>query len=112
LLCRWLYALFVAIDANFRLKRRIVSKDVVDPGLSRGWAYFVDDTRYQEHLAAHGKDIQEVRIIYCAIVFAYLTEPPRKAHAPATMQSIWPKQSHRLVWQQLDLAQSTALAIT
>ncbi|KAG2740929.1 hypothetical protein P692DRAFT_20851259 [Suillus brevipes Sb2] len=36
---RWLYALFVAIDANFRLKRKAVSSDRVDPGLNTGWAY-------------------------------------------------------------------------
>ncbi|KAJ8591371.1 hypothetical protein M405DRAFT_851366 [Rhizopogon salebrosus TDB-379] len=56
---RWLYGQFIAIDANFRLKRRLVSKDAVDPSLSPGWAYFVDNTTYQSHLINHGKDIQE-----------------------------------------------------
>ncbi|KAG1852201.1 hypothetical protein F4604DRAFT_1883522 [Suillus subluteus] len=62
---RWLYALFVAIDANFRLKRRIVSKDSTDPGLSQGWAYFrstcashnavnMADTKASQGLAATG----------------------------------------------------------
>ncbi|KAG1884562.1 hypothetical protein F4604DRAFT_1878640 [Suillus subluteus] len=37
---RWLYALFVTIDANCRLKRKTVSSDQVDPGLNAGWAYF------------------------------------------------------------------------
>ena len=58
---RWLYGQFIAIDANFRLKRRLVSKDAVDPSLSPGWAYFVDNTAYKSHLINHGKDIQEVR---------------------------------------------------
>ncbi|KAJ8584343.1 hypothetical protein M405DRAFT_866304 [Rhizopogon salebrosus TDB-379] len=56
---RWLYVLFIAIDANFRLKRRIVSKDSADPGLSRGWAYFVDETEYKVYLQAHGGKLQE-----------------------------------------------------
>ncbi|KAG1735898.1 uncharacterized protein EDB91DRAFT_1238142 [Suillus paluster] len=47
---RWLYALFVTIDANFRLKRRAISKDGIDPGLSRGWAYFVEETAYKSHM--------------------------------------------------------------
>ncbi|KAG1818253.1 hypothetical protein EV424DRAFT_1324062 [Suillus variegatus] len=37
---RWKYALFIAIDANFRLKRKAVSSDNVDPSLNSGWAYF------------------------------------------------------------------------
>ncbi|KAF8547239.1 hypothetical protein OG21DRAFT_1425225, partial [Imleria badia] len=50
---RWLYALFVSIDANFRLKRRAVSNDEVDPSLSRGWGYFVEDLSYQSYLREH-----------------------------------------------------------
>ena len=34
---RYLYALFLALDANFRLKRKNVSSDEADPGLSKGW---------------------------------------------------------------------------
>ncbi|KAG1837469.1 hypothetical protein C8R48DRAFT_751632 [Suillus tomentosus] len=56
----WLYALFLAIDANFRLKRRMVSKDSIDAGLSRGWAYFVDETEYKSYIHAHGSTPQEV----------------------------------------------------
>ncbi|KAG2747607.1 hypothetical protein P692DRAFT_201840530 [Suillus brevipes Sb2] len=41
------------IDTNFRLKRRIVSKDSVDPGLSRGCAYFVEETAYKTYLQTH-----------------------------------------------------------
>ncbi|KAG1861286.1 hypothetical protein F4604DRAFT_1684097 [Suillus subluteus] len=33
---RWLYGLFLVIDANFRLARKNVSSDSVDPGLSKG----------------------------------------------------------------------------
>ncbi|KAG1760085.1 hypothetical protein EV702DRAFT_1208029 [Suillus placidus] len=56
---RWLYALFLAIDANFRLKRRIVSKDSVDPGLSRGWAYFVEETAYKTFLQSYSGGPQQ-----------------------------------------------------
>ncbi|KIK34338.1 hypothetical protein CY34DRAFT_98209 [Suillus luteus UH-Slu-Lm8-n1] len=46
----WLYGLFVAIDANFRLKRKVVSKDSVDPSLSNGWGYFVEESAYKAFL--------------------------------------------------------------
>ncbi|KAH7918389.1 hypothetical protein BV22DRAFT_1024674 [Leucogyrophana mollusca] len=56
---RWIYGLFVAIDANFRLKRKAVSKDSVDPGLSRGWAYFVEELAYKTHLLERIDELQE-----------------------------------------------------
>ncbi|KAG1885253.1 hypothetical protein F4604DRAFT_1878622 [Suillus subluteus] len=47
---QWLYGLFLAIDANFRLKRKAVSSDSVDPSLSCGWGYFVEDKAYKDFL--------------------------------------------------------------
>jgi hypothetical protein len=57
----WLYALFVAIDANFRLKCKDVSKDEVDPSLGDGWAYFVKHKDYKTYLTEHTSTVQEVR---------------------------------------------------
>jgi hypothetical protein len=47
---RFLYVLFVAIDACFRLKRRLVSSESKDPGLATRLAYFVGDKLYREYL--------------------------------------------------------------
>jgi len=47
---RYLYLFILAIDACFRLKRRIVSSEKKDPGLGTGWAYFVEDEPYREYL--------------------------------------------------------------
>jgi hypothetical protein len=58
--CRWLYALFLAIDANFRLKRKLVSNNARDPGLSKGWAYFVEEYEYKEFLRERIDMPQEV----------------------------------------------------
>ena len=44
---RYIHARFVALDANFRLKRKNVSSNRIDPGLSKGWAYFVEDVKYR-----------------------------------------------------------------
>ncbi|KAG1762145.1 hypothetical protein EDD22DRAFT_979916 [Suillus occidentalis] len=56
---RWLYGLFLAIDANFRLKRRLVSTDSKDPGLSRGWGYFVEEAKYKAHINMNSEVMQE-----------------------------------------------------
>ena len=49
----WLRRLFVAIDANFRLKRKKVSSDALDPSLNHGYAYVVEEKAYKQHLATH-----------------------------------------------------------
>ncbi|KAG2108875.1 hypothetical protein DEU56DRAFT_874521 [Suillus clintonianus] len=64
---RWLYAIFVAIDANFRLKRRDVSNEDVDPSLSKGWAYFMEEKGYKTFLAQHLGDEQEPMLIHTTL---------------------------------------------
>lgn len=54
--------LFVAIDANFQLKRRHISSDLKNPGLSQGWGYFIEDNKYKAYLKANASIIQEVGI--------------------------------------------------
>jgi len=50
---RWLYTLFVGIDANFKLKRKKVSSEKIDPSLSKGWSYFVEEQKYKSFLKQH-----------------------------------------------------------
>ena len=52
--------MFIAIDANFRLKRRAVSNETRDPALGSGWGYFVEDSDYRAHLREY-VDQDEVR---------------------------------------------------
>ncbi|GJE99776.1 CxC2 domain-containing protein [Phanerochaete sordida] len=47
---RYMYLLILAIDANFRLKRRAVSSDARDPGLLSGYGYFTPDDDYRAHI--------------------------------------------------------------
>ena len=49
-LTRWLYTLFIGIDANFRLKRLNVSNDTRDPGLNHGYAYIVNEVKFKDYL--------------------------------------------------------------
>ncbi|KAF8836637.1 hypothetical protein BDN67DRAFT_992063 [Paxillus ammoniavirescens] len=55
----WLYMLFIAIDANFRLKCKAVSSNTVDPSLSGRWFYFVEENAYKHHLSVHSPNVQE-----------------------------------------------------
>ena len=48
---RWLYTLFLMVDANFKLLLK--DKGIEDIELAPGWAYFVNDEKYQAHLNAH-----------------------------------------------------------
>ena len=58
---RYLHTLFASADANFRMKRKDVSSDEADPGLSKGWAYFVADAGYRAHIKLHANDTVPVR---------------------------------------------------
>ncbi|KAF6747259.1 hypothetical protein DFP72DRAFT_822049 [Ephemerocybe angulata] len=49
---RWKYRLFVSIDGNFKLRRRLVSSNEKDPGLNQGWSYFVEENGFKEHLVS------------------------------------------------------------
>ncbi|KAG6810168.1 hypothetical protein H0H92_013032 [Tricholoma furcatifolium] len=50
-LLSYLHALFLGIDANFRMKRKHVSNDARDPDIGQGFAYFVKEQPYKEYLA-------------------------------------------------------------
>ncbi|KIJ31208.1 hypothetical protein M422DRAFT_186299 [Sphaerobolus stellatus SS14] len=47
---QWLYTAQVAMDANFKLKRKMVSSLTADAGLGAGWAYVVEPVAYHRHL--------------------------------------------------------------
>ncbi|KAF9487546.1 hypothetical protein BDN71DRAFT_1485294 [Pleurotus eryngii] len=58
----WIYALFLAINANFHLKRLSASSDTCDPSLNQGSAYFFEEARYKEFLNVHTHtNIEEAR---------------------------------------------------
>ncbi|KAA1479943.1 hypothetical protein DENSPDRAFT_743739, partial [Dentipellis sp. KUC8613] len=57
----WIYALFLAIDANFKLKRKKRKKDNQEE-LAPGWAYFVHEKEYQEYLVDY---LDQPEMKYC-----------------------------------------------
>ena len=57
---RWHHALFLTIDANFHLKYKKVSKNSINPSLSNGWAYFIEEANYKAYLEDQANFSQEV----------------------------------------------------
>ncbi|KAH7904863.1 hypothetical protein BJ138DRAFT_1130779 [Hygrophoropsis aurantiaca] len=47
---QWLYTKYIAVDANFRLRRSDVSSEEADPSLSQGWGFFVEETGFKAHI--------------------------------------------------------------
>lgn len=58
-MCRWLYTLFLMMDANFRAKCK--DRGLDDFELSPGWSYFVEEDKYMAHVRQQG-DQTEVRV--------------------------------------------------
>ncbi|KAJ7585546.1 hypothetical protein C8J56DRAFT_1052852 [Mycena floridula] len=67
---RFLYMLFIAMDANFRLKNRLWANARSDPPLGGGMAYQVEEKAYREHLENY---VTEEDISTC-IAFAALAQ--------------------------------------
>ena len=45
---RWLYVLFLMVDANFRARCKDRGFDDIE--LAPGWGYYVEEDKYQAHL--------------------------------------------------------------
>ncbi|KAJ6600930.1 hypothetical protein B0H10DRAFT_1824120, partial [Mycena sp. CBHHK59/15] len=78
---KFLYALFLAMDANFRLKRKDVSSEEKDPGLGPGWAFFCEVKAYMEHLAQNWDQPQERS--HC-VAHDAVDKPDREARGTAS----------------------------
>jgi hypothetical protein len=57
---RFLYAVYWAIDACFRLKRKMISSWAADPSIQDGWAYFTAWKSYGPFVKTLGEQ-KEVR---------------------------------------------------
>lgn len=58
---RFLYAMLVCMDANFRLKNHLVSNSSTDPGFSNGMAYMTPRSPYEAYVLSQA-DAEDVRI--------------------------------------------------
>lgn len=64
-----MYALVLALDANFRLKLKDCGV-VNDPELGPGWSYTVEDGPYREEVEKHVETI-EVRQLSFIVIYIY-----------------------------------------
>ncbi|KAK7013051.1 hypothetical protein R3P38DRAFT_2639870 [Favolaschia claudopus] len=78
---QFLYAVFLAIDANFRLRRKEVSSEQKDPGLGNGWAFYCDVVKYMEHVRKHWKLEQDRS--HC-VAHDAVDKPDREARGTAS----------------------------
>ncbi|KAJ6467617.1 hypothetical protein C8R47DRAFT_1078525, partial [Mycena vitilis] len=78
---RFLYALFLAIDANFRMKRKHVSSEADDPSLGNGVAFFSDVNEYMAHVHKHWDIAQEKST---CVAHDAVNEPDRDAYGTAS----------------------------
>jgi hypothetical protein len=63
---RWLYTLILTVDANFRLKNKgRTIKD--DPALGSGWAHWVEDKPYQEHVGKYGHEVEVFCVFFLCL---------------------------------------------
>ncbi|KDR74714.1 hypothetical protein GALMADRAFT_70522 [Galerina marginata CBS 339.88] len=53
---KFLYMVFICMDANFRLKNQLVSNYSQDPGLGIGWAYMVPRNPYEKYVLSRAND--------------------------------------------------------
>lgn len=54
---RWLYALILTIDANFRLKLKDKGY-AEDPALGDGWAHWVESEPYKDYTRRYGHQVE------------------------------------------------------
>ncbi|KAK7028741.1 hypothetical protein R3P38DRAFT_2937983 [Favolaschia claudopus] len=78
---QFLYALFLALDANFRLRRKDVSSEEKDPGLGDGWGFYCNVVKYMEHVRKHWKLEQERS--HC-VAHDAVDKPDREARGTAS----------------------------
>ncbi|KAJ6479858.1 hypothetical protein C8R45DRAFT_906215 [Mycena sanguinolenta] len=78
---QFLYGLFVALDANFRLKRKDISSEEKDPGLGNGWAFYCEVEKYMGHVKKHWNEKQERS--HC-VAHDAVDKPDREARGTAS----------------------------
>ncbi|KAJ7099168.1 hypothetical protein C8R44DRAFT_747853 [Mycena epipterygia] len=79
---RFLYALFLAIDAaNFRMKRKHVSSEEDDPSLGDGIAFFGKAEEYMQHLDKHWDFEQEKSM---CVAHDAVDQPDRESYGTAS----------------------------
>ncbi|KAJ7715471.1 hypothetical protein B0H16DRAFT_1741912 [Mycena metata] len=78
---KFLYALFLAMDANFRMRWKKVSTEEKDPSLGDGWSFYGAIAPYYSYLAASWKHKQECRT---CVAHDAVDKPDRESRGTAS----------------------------
>ncbi|EIN05220.1 hypothetical protein PUNSTDRAFT_75047 [Punctularia strigosozonata HHB-11173 SS5] len=79
---RWIYALFLAIDACFRLKNK--DRKINDPELGSGWAYYVAEQPYKQHIESY---VGEEEVNPCNSAFNAIKHMSSNKSKPGVMST-------------------------
>ncbi|KAI0037287.1 hypothetical protein FA95DRAFT_1475383, partial [Auriscalpium vulgare] len=72
---RWKHAVMLSVDANFKLKLK--NRGLADVALAPGWAYFVENGPYKEHIE---KYVDQEEMKHCDSSFAAIDHANVPAH--------------------------------
>jgi len=64
IILRFIYRLFLALNANFCLKQRNILSEEADPSFSDSWSYFVSESKYKVYLEAYS-DLIIQKVLVC-----------------------------------------------
>ena len=112
MLCRWLYCLFLAINANFRLKLK--ARGIGDPELGTGLVYFVDAVKFKKHLEdrVSEEDVSQMHLFYFNRSKLCVDINRSRPAGRSSTQSIKRIQGHRKTSRFQALAQSSAVMVS
>jgi hypothetical protein len=68
---RYIYTQFLAVDGNFKL--RLKDRGITDPELAPGWAYFVEEEKYQAFIKGF---VDQPEVLYLLTVFGLCINLP------------------------------------
>jgi len=104
---RFLYMMFIAMDANFRLKNQLVSNYLQDPGLGIGWAYMLPREDYEGYVLSRVDDDDVISLARFSHHFM-ADQLSRFQHASAFKPLLRPIPNFRGVCDTLELVGHSA----
>lgn len=92
---RWIYALILTIDANFRLKNKD-RKVTSDPPLGDGWGHWVPSAPYHDYIAKYGyqEEVRSWLVILLSRHLSSYTHSPTCVIQPCAQSTMQIRRSH------------------
>ncbi|KAJ7321807.1 hypothetical protein DFH08DRAFT_818177 [Mycena albidolilacea] len=104
---RFLFTIFLAIDACFRLKRKNISSRLVDPSLQDSWAYFVWSFTYEDFVKTLGDQEKEAGL-GCPAGLGARYPRDQEIIPSSNTEAGWASQKLRPTYGNMDYAVASA----